>query len=148
MAVFKSQQLSNIESVPSVQNSARDEDARSRVMVYQSPVTIAGLVATDTIRLGTLRKGWRLRGMQIVIPVNWLAATATISIGVTGTAGKYLTAGVVGAAAVQLDANNTAALFYGEVLAADTELVATINTAGAGSVPTAIAIVLVNYTRD
>ena len=147
MAVFKSAQLTNIESTPPAQNPARDEDARSRVMVY-IPATIAGLVATDTIRLGTLRKGWRLLGMSIVIPANWLAATATISLGVSGTAGKYLAAGAVGAAAVQLDAGNTAALGFGEVLAADTELVATINTAGAGTVPAGTAYIVVKYTRD
>jgi hypothetical protein len=147
MAVFKSVQLTNIEAIPSVQNPARDEDARSRVMVYTTP-NITGLVANDTIRLGTLRKGWRLLGMNVVIPVNWLAATATIDIGVSGTENKYLNAGVVGAAAVQLEAGHTAALNYGEVLAADTELVLKVETAGAGSAPTSVAFIVVNYSRD
>jgi len=147
MATFKSAQLTNEESSPKVLNPARDKDARKRIMVY-TVADITGLVATDTIRYGTLRKGWRLLGMKFVCAANWLAATATISIGVSGTTGKYLSAGAVGAAAVQLDAGNTAALNYGEVLAADQELIGTIGTAGAGSAPTAANFVLVEYTRD
>lgn len=147
MATFKSVQLTNIESVPGVQNPARDEDARKRVMVY-TVTNITGLVATDTIRYGALKKGWRLLGMKAVIPANWLAATATLSLGVTGTTAKYLSAGAVGAAAVQLDAGNTAALGYGEVLAADIELIGTIGTAGVGTAPTATAFVVVEYSRD
>jgi len=148
MAVFKSVQLANEESVPKVLNPAKDKDARKRVMVYTSP-DITGLVATDTIRLGTLKKGSRLLGMQIKIIANWLAATSTISIGVSGTAAKYLSAGVVGAAAVSLTANDTIALFFGEVLAADTEIVVTINTAGAGTAPAAGGMVMIaEFSRD
>lgn len=147
MAVFRSTQLVSSEADPSVQVPARDNDARKRVAVF-IPQDITGLVATDTIRLGTLRKGWRLLGMKIVIPANWLAATSTISLGITGTVAKYLSAGVVGAAAVQLDANNTSALLFGTVLAADEELMATINTAGAGTTPAGPAVILVEYSRD
>lgn len=147
MATFKSAQLTNIESSPSVRNPARDYDARKRVAIF-TVADITGLVATDTIRYGTLKKGWRLLGMKFVCAANWLAATATISLGVTGTATKYLSAGAVGAAAVQLDAGNTAALNYGEVLAADIELLGTIGTAGAGSAPTAANFVVVEYVRD
>ena len=147
MAVFRSTQLVSSEAEPAVQVPARDNDARKRVAVF-IPQDITGLVATDTIRLGTLRKGWRLLGMKIVIPANWLAATSTISLGITGTVAKYLSAGVVGAAAVQLDANNTSALLFGTVLAADEELMATINTAGAGTTPAGPAVILVEYSRD
>jgi len=147
MAVFKGVELTNIESVPSVQNPARDSDARSRKMIFTFP-NVTGLVANDTIRLGTLRKGWRLLGMKFANAANLLAATSTLSLGITGTAAKYLSAGAVGAAAVQLTGNDTVALNYGAVLAADEELIATIGTAGAGSVPTAAAYVVVEYTRD
>jgi hypothetical protein len=147
MAVFKSVQLTNIEAVPAVQNPARDADARRRAMVYEIG-DITGLIADDTIRLGTLRKGWRLLGFNIVIPANKLAATATVDLGVTGTEAKYLAAGVVGAAAVELEAGHTAALNFGEVLAADIELVMKVETAGAGSAPTATAFVVARYTRD
>jgi hypothetical protein len=106
-------------------------------------------VATDFIRLGTIRKGWRLLGMKAVIPVNWLAATATIDIGINGgDVDEYLDAGVVGAAAVQLDAGHTTALGFGEVVAADFELFVTVNTAGAGSAPTSVAYFIVYYARD
>lgn len=147
MAIFKSVQLTNIESSPAVRNPAADYDARKRVAVFVMP-DITGLVATDTIRLGTLKKGWRLLGMQFICAANWGAATSTISLGVTGTTAKYLSAGAVGAAAVQLSGNDTVALIRGQVLAADEELIATIGTAGAGSAPTAFAAVIVEYTRD
>ena len=147
MATFKSVQLTNIESSPAVRNPAADYDARKRVAIFVSP-DITGLVANDTIRLGTMKKGWRILGMQFYCAANWLAATATISLGVTGTTAKYLSAGAVGAAAVQLDAANTVALQRGQVLAADEELIATIGTAGAGSAPTAFAAVVVEYVRD
>jgi hypothetical protein len=147
MAVFKGVELTNIEAVPSVQNPARDSDARSRKMIFTLP-NVTGLVANDTIRLGTLRKGWRLLGMKFANAANLLAATSTISLGISGTAAKYLSAGAVGAAAVQLAANDTVALGYGSVLSADEELIATIGTAGAGSSPAAAAYVVVEYTRD
>lgn len=147
MATFKSAQLTNEESKPRVLNPARDIDARKRVAVF-TVADITGLVANDTIRYGTLKKGWRILGMKFVCAANWLAATATISLGVSGTAAKYLSAGAVGAAATQLDAANTAALNYGEVLAADIELLGTIGTAGAGSAPTAANFVVVEYSRD
>jgi len=147
MAIFKSTQLTNIETQPAVRNPAKDYDARKRVAVFIMP-DVTGLVATDTIRLGALKSGWRLLGMKFVCAANFLTTNATISLGVTGTTGKYLSAGAVGAAAVQLDANNTAALIYGQALTADEELIATIGTAGAGSAPTAFACVVVEYTRD
>ena len=147
MAVFKSVQLTNIEADPSVRNPARDEDARRRAMVWTTP-DITGLVANDTIRLGTLKKGWRLLGFNIVIPVNWLAATATIDLGITGSEAKYLAAGVVGAAAVQLEAGHTSALNFGEVLTADAEIILKVETAGAGSAPTGVAFIVARYTRD
>lgn len=146
MAVFKSVQLTNAESSPVVQNSARDQDARSRVMVY-TVTNPAGFVATDTVRLGTLRKGWRLLGMRITAPATFGAATATFSLGVAGTAGKYAAAIDI-AAAASADANHTAALFHGEVLAADTELIGTFNTAGAGAGVAGTLVVVVRYSRD
>jgi len=147
MATFKSTQLTNAESAPVVQNPARDYDARKRVAIFEIG-DVTGLVATDTIRLGALKKGWRLLGMKFVCAANKLAATSTISLGITGTTAKYLSAGAVGAAAVQLTANDTAALINGQVLTADEELIATIGTAGAGSSPAAFAYVMVEYTRD
>ena len=150
MAVFKSFELTNLETSPIVINPARDADARMRQMVY-TVTNVTGLVATDTIRFGTLRKGWRLLGMKLVVPVNWLAATATLSLGVAGTVAKYAvgaTDGIIGAAAVQLNMGHTAALGFGEVLAADIELLGTVNTAGAGSAPTSTCYLVVSYTRD
>ena len=147
MAIFKSAQLTNTEASPSVTNPARDFDARKRVAIF-TVADITGLVATDTIRYGTLRKGWRILSMQFYCSANWLAATATISLGITGTTAKYLSAGAVGAAAVQLDAAVTVALGRGLVLTADEELIGTIGTAGAGSAPTTANFVVVEYTRD
>ena len=146
MAIFKSTQLTNAESSPVVQNPARDEDARLRTMSWDV-TNPAGFVATDTFRLGTLRKGWRLQGMRVTAPATFSAATGTISIGVTGTTAKYMAA-TDSAAALSADGAHTAALFHGEVMAADTEIIATAGTAGAGAGVAGSLRVHVRYTRD
>lgn len=146
MAIFKSVQLTNIESSPAQQNPARDEDARVRSMVYVV-TNPAGFVAGDTFRLGTLKKGWRLQGMRATAPATFGAATALLSLGVSGTVAKYMAATDI-AAALSADANHTDALKYGEVLAADTELIATTSVAGAGAGVGGSLVVVVRYTRD
>jgi len=143
MAIVKSDQLTKIEKSPAEQNPARDEDARSRVMVYT--FTSAAEAAASTIRLGTLRKGWRLLGMRATAPATFGAATATMSLGVSGTTAKYMALTDI-AAALSADANHTAALFHGEVLAADTELIAT--TAVAALETGDVLTVAVRYSRD
>ena len=147
MATFKALQLTNTEASPSVLNPSRDADARLRSTVFTVD-TILGLVANDTIRYGTLKKGWRILGIQFMNSANWLAATATIALGITGTTAKYMAASAVGAAATEFKGATTIALGYGVVLAADEELIGTIAAAGAGSAPTAANFVVVTYVRD
>lgn len=146
MAIFKSVTLTNEEASPKVLNSARDIDARSRVMAW-TVTNPAGFAAADTFRLGTLKKGWRLLGMRVTAPATFSAATGTISIGVTGTVAKYMAA-TDSAAALSADGAHTDALFHGEVLAADTELIATAGTAGAGAGVAGSLRVFVRYSRD
>ena len=146
MAIFKSAQLTNIESSPSVRNPAGDYDGRRRVAVF-TVTNPAGFVATDTFRLGTLKKGWRLLGMRATAPATFGAATATLALGVTGTTAKYMAATDI-AAALSADANHTDALKHGTVLTADEELIGTIGTAGAGAGVAGTLCVVVNYTRD
>lgn len=142
MAIVKSDQLTNEESTPKVLNPARDKDARKRCMVYTFTSNLEA--AGSTIRFGTLKKGWRLLGMRITAPICG-GAGATLSLGVSGTVAKYLGATAIDAA-LSADANHTDALFHGEVLAADTEI---IGTTAVGALLAAKAIVLVvNYTRD
>lgn len=146
MAIFKSDQITNDESKPRVLNPARDIDARSRVAVY-TVTNPAGFAAADTFRLGTLKKDWRILGMRVTAPATFSAATGTLSIGVSGTAAKYMPA-TDSAAALSADGAHTDALFHGEVLAADTELIATAGTAGAGAGVAGTLKVIVRYSRD
>lgn len=142
MATLKSVQLTNIESVPAVQNPSRDEDARVRVKVFTWVATAD--VDPSTVRLGTLKKGYRLLGMRATAPI--IGATgATLALGVSGTVAKYMAATAIDAA-LSADANHTAALGYGSVLTADEELIATLATADFTA--TGTLTVTVFYSRD
>jgi len=147
MAIVKSVQLTNQESQPRVLNPARDVDARVRSAYFSFFPTAEA--AGSTIRLGTIKKGWRIRPSRVVFPVIG-AAGATISIGVTGTVAKYMAATAVDAVSAVggLYMAGTDALFAGEVVAADFELIAT--TAG-GALLTSSTLALqifFDYTRD
>ena len=85
-----------------------------------------GEAAGSTIRLGTLKKGWRLLGMRVTTDAALTFVTGVLQLGVSGTPSKYTaTNGVACDAVVSVDANHTDALDYGKVLAADTELIVT-----------------------
>jgi hypothetical protein len=142
MATLKSDQLTNIEAVPAVQNPSRDEDARLRVKVFTWTATAD--VDPSTIRLGVLKKGYRLLGMRVTAPIIGDTG-ATLSLGVAGTVAKYMAATAIDAA-LSADANHTAALFHGEVLTEDVELIATLATADFTA--TGVLTVVVRYSRD
>ena len=148
MATVKSIQLANAESTPVVQNPARDSDARVRLAYYSFFPTAEA--SGSTIRLGTVRKGWRILPISKVVWPVIGAASATLSLGVTGTVAKYMAAtalDVVSAVGGVFFAG-TDALFAGEVAAADYELIGT--TAG-GALLTSSTLALqvfLFYTRD
>lgn len=145
MAISKSDQLTNEESKPRVLNPARDTDARVRSVTWT--FTPASEPAGSTIRFGTLKKGWRIQGMDLVGPIIG-AATAQLSIGVVGTVAKYKAAAVVDAVTSAINFNGTDALFYGEVLAADTEIIGTTSVAALLSTSATPLKLVVRYTRD
>ncbi len=143
MATVKSDQLTNIEAIPVVQNPSRDEDARLRVKVFTYTATT--LAAGSTIRLGTLKKGYRLLGMRATAPASFGVATATLSLGIAGSVAKYMAATDVDAI-LAADANHTLALGYGSVLTADEELIATLATEAVDT--GGLLTVVVFYVRD
>jgi hypothetical protein len=146
MAIVKSVQLTNAESTPVVQNPARDYDARVRMAYFSFFPTSEA--SGSTIRLGTLRAGWRIVKMEAAWPIIG-ATSATLSLGVSGTVAKYMAATALDAAsAANKQAAETSALFKGEALAADTELIGTTAGAALLTSTTNALQVFVYYTRD
>ena len=128
MAIVKCIQLTNAESRPSVKNQSLDVGATVRFSTFEfGPPN--GEAAGSTIRFGILRKGWRLLGMRIASPNNFGAPGCTMVLGIPGNTSKFLSGGVDLSGESTSDCNLTIARSYGEVLAADVELVGT--TAGA-----------------
>jgi hypothetical protein len=137
-----------------VPNHARDSGALVKIATFT--FFPGGQAAGSTIRLGTLKAGWRLRGMRVVCPAIGAAST-TISLGVAGSVAKYMAAQLVdqpltagrwtSGGVPDIACNTTAATFFGELLTSDVELIA---TTAAGSLLTSAVnqlIVNVRYTR-
>jgi hypothetical protein len=128
MAIVKSIELTNDELIPRVRNIPRDAEAAHRIATFT--FFPSGEAAGSTVRFGMLRKGWRLQGMRFSVPTSIGAAGATMSLGIAGAVAKYMAATLLdsGANDKDLNCNDTSVFFYGEVLAADVELIGT--TAG------------------
>lgn len=128
MAVHKSDQITNLDATPRQQIKTNEWNGRVRV-AYWSFATPAGTVAVnDTIELVKLPKGARiLHGRAFWEAMSSGAGDASVQIGVSGTAGKYLGTTSVDAAGSAVFAD-TVALNSGEELAADTTIIATALT--------------------
>ena len=128
MATHKSDQITNIEAVPVAPLKANEHYGRQRMSFFTFTVPTGNAAVNDVVRLCKLPKGARILGGAIAFEaMSTGAGDASVQLGVTGTATKYLGTTSVDAAGKATFAD-TIALNYGEELAAATELIATVIT--------------------
>lgn len=96
------------------------------VHCFNESITLAAQAAGDTITVARMLKGF-IPLFGIIYTTVTFGATATIAIGVSGTAGKYRTAATFTTADVPTFFGNTAAM--GVALTADEDVIVTIAAA-------------------
>jgi hypothetical protein len=99
-------------------------DVLGKLNAIVMPIVFASQASGDTIELGDLPPGWRtLAGL---INGDTSTATATLALGISGTAGKYRAAAVFTA----INAPALFGVFAGQTrLAAKERVIATVGTA-------------------
>jgi hypothetical protein len=125
MASYNSNEWANRVAVPAISNKTYVDGGRVRVKTF-SFTTPAGLLANDTLNLCELPVGAHVIGGRLVHGA--MGASATLSIGISGAVGKYLSAYNI-AAAGQTDFANTVALNTMTELTADERIFATMSGA-------------------
>ena len=125
MAEHKSDQITNLDAVPVVLPKANELHGRLRVAYWSFTTPTGGVAINDTIKLVRLPKGARIvHGHYVNEAMTTGAGAATVEIGVSGTAAKYLEATSVDAAGSG-DFADTIARNFGDELTAETDIVAT-----------------------
>jgi hypothetical protein len=128
MAVHKSDQITNQDAIPSVKNKANVERGRIRSNYFSFTVPTGDVAVNDMVQLTNIPKGARILGGWIAAEAMTTGAgAASIQIGDGTTAAKYLGTTDIDAAA-QADFAHTVALNFGEELAAEMVLTATVTT--------------------
>lgn len=128
MTAHKSTQETKRTATPPKMLGTDELGGRVRVAFFAFTVPTATVAADETVDLFTLPKGARLLGGQIAAEaMSTGGAAASIQIGVSGTPAKYLGTTSIDAAAIS-DFANTVALSYGELLSAETTIIATCKT--------------------
>lgn len=127
MATHKSDQRTNLDSTPSKMVKANELGGRVRIAYFSFTVPVGNAAIADIVELVSLRKGWRILGGHAA----WDAMTtgagvATMELGVSGTVAKYLEATDVDAAGSS-DFADTGARNFGEEIASDAMLIATVS---------------------
>lgn len=134
MAQVKSKQMDSIGGGDKVKTN--ELHGKKRIMWWDFTTAATDGAGTgpvnagDTILLGTLPTGSRVTGGRISFGA--MGTGADVHIGTAADADRYLATGDV-AAAGQLDIANTAALFFGDKLTAETNIIATNPAAGSAN---------------
>jgi hypothetical protein len=144
MAIVNSIELNNILGKPYVPNLYRDVDSRARIMHWT--FNPAGEVSGSTIRLGMLKKGWRLQHLWLIGPIIGQAG-ALLAVGVAGNTSKY----VVAPFPVDVAVSRKVALLQAngglEVFVTDTEIILTVSGADLLASATGPLLVEAEYTQ-
>jgi len=127
MAAYKSVQETKRTNVPPKMLAPDELKGRIRVAYFDYTVPAGGIALNDTVDLCTLPLGARLLGGRYANSA--MGGTGALQIGVAGTAGKYLAATSIAAAGNGSFAADVATN-VGDVMTAETTLVATVSTAG------------------
>jgi hypothetical protein len=140
MTVFNATQMAKLTSFPIDYPEVADVGGRLRI--FNEKVTLASQTTADTVQVANLPRGARVLFGILVSTVS--LGSSTIAIGVSGTAGKYRTAG----AFTTVDAPTLfgAAASVGEPLATEEMVIITI---GAATLPSSGTLrVMMIYTVD
>jgi hypothetical protein len=128
MTTFTSDQIAALDAVPPVLPKAIERHGRLR-LDYWSFTTDAGggPAVNDTVVVARLPQGARILGGRAAAEaMSTGAGTAQASIGLAGDAQRYLEASSVDAA-TGLSFADTVARNFGDELAADTDVIATVS---------------------
>lgn len=146
MAVHKSVQITNLDSVPAKFLKPNEWVGRVRIAYWTFETPAGGVAINDTIELVKLPDGARiLHGRVMFDAMSTGAGVATASIGVSGTAAKYLEASSVDAAG-SLDFANTLGRNQGDELVGATTIIATATVEAWAAAQTFNGYLL--YVRD
>jgi hypothetical protein len=127
MASYKSVQQTNMDASPRVMLRPNEMGGRVRVAYWEYTTVAAGLVHdADTLALVTLPKGARILGGMYVTE-DMGASSEAVDIGIVGTVAKYASNALVDTAGAFAFAN-TIALNFGELLTAETTIIASPET--------------------
>ncbi len=127
MPNYKSDQVTNLDSIPVVYPHANELYGRVRRSYFSYTTPAGGLALNDTIELTKVPKNARLLGGLCVHGA--MGGTGQVELGDGTTSDKYLLAASV-VAAGQIDFGNLIASNFGELLAAALTLTATVAVAG------------------
>lgn len=128
MPNHKSVQVTKLDATPPLRLTPAESHGRKRVATFDFTVPVGDAAIADTIELCDLPAGAVILGGKIAFEAMTTGgAAASIQIGITGTAAKYLGTTSVDAAGVSPFAD-TVALNYQEKLATKTRLIATVIT--------------------
>lgn len=128
MAQYKSDQITNLDAVPRVWPRADEIYGKVRRTYFSFTVPTGNAAVNDTVVLARIRNGVRIQGGHIAFEaMSTGAADASVQIGISATATKYLGTTSVDAAG-KADFADTVALNFGEVLTAEAEILATVIT--------------------
>lgn len=125
MATFYSEQRTNERAFPGEANAPNTKGTKK--VAYFSYTTVSGNIG-DVIELCKIPKGCRVIGGQL----TWDAMTGgtqTVAIGISGTAGKYLTAVAMGTSEGNLAIGSLITQSLGEVTTAEETIILTNGTA-------------------
>lgn len=128
MTAHKSVQETKRQASPPKMLATDELAGRVRIAHFKFTVPAGDAAIDDTIDLTTLPKGARIiAGHLAYEAMSTGGAAASVQIGTAASAAKYLGTTSVDAAGTTAFAN-TVALAYGDLLAADTTIIATVKT--------------------
>lgn len=128
MASYKSVQQTSIDASPRVMLKPNEMGGRVRVAYWEftTHATLGLVHDADTVDLVTLPKGARILGGMYVTE-DMGASSEAVDIGIVGTVAKYASNALVDTAGAFAFAN-TIALNFGELLTAETTIIASPET--------------------
>lgn len=125
MAEYKSDQIAGLDAVPVQLPKANARHGRVRVAYWSFTTPAGGINVSDTVTLVRLPQGCRVLGGRLTAEaMSSAGGTATVSVGISGDAARYLEATDVDAAAAS-DFADTVARAFGDERAAETDVIAT-----------------------
>lgn len=110
----------------------------SKVHVFRNVITMASQPTTDTQLLARVPAGYVILGGELITDTS--LGSATIAVGIAGTAAKYKAAAVLTATDTVTPYGKAAAVAEGP-LTTDTEILATIATAALPSSGTLVSLI-------